>query len=45
MRARVAWRIYGRTGHGEWLTEAQAVSFVKSLNEEYGGGTHWVEYQ
>jgi hypothetical protein len=42
--ARVAWRLYGRTGHGSWLDPETVRAAVESMNQKYGAGTHWLEW-
>ena len=40
----IHWEINGQTGHGSPIDPVAAVAVVKAMNEEYGAGTHWLEY-
>lgn len=43
--ARVCWRLDGREGKGPFLSVALACAWAKSLNDEHGAGTHWLEFK
>ena len=43
---RVCCNIDGRSGCGEWTTNVSlAKEILANGNEEYGDGTHWIEYR
>ena len=42
--SRIYWRLYGKLGYGsEMFPTDLLLEYVKSLNKEYGEGTHWIE--
>ena len=44
-RARAAWRVKDRTGHGDWVAPADAQAWVDWCNAAFGDGTHWIKWE
>jgi hypothetical protein len=42
MQAVLYWKINGKTGHGDVIDASIAWAAMKTMNEAYGAGTHWV---